>query len=190
MHKATRAEPPLNANEGPADPPPARQSKPPPDPRAATIKAPANRLARQSPNDNHARAAMPVSHPHSRCLHIQIAALQIDRTVPFVGAFQTVNDLAAAGQDISAGALPRLDRRLLVDAQDQRVCRWVQVEADDIGGPLFGPGAGLVANCGSVLTHHERRRRHWTPSRRSSRPTASSEAPNAAASKAPSHLAN
>src|SRR5258708_40151456 len=76
MSKATVAEPPSNANEGPADHPPARQSKPPPDPRAATIKAPTNRLARQSPNDNHARAAMPVSHPDRRCLPIQIAALQ------------------------------------------------------------------------------------------------------------------
>src|SRR5260370_40704777 len=75
MSKATVAEPPSNANEGPAEPP-ARQSKPPPDPRAATIKAPTNRLARQSPNDNHARAAMPVSHPDRRCLPIQIAALQ------------------------------------------------------------------------------------------------------------------
>jgi hypothetical protein len=46
---------------------------------------------------------------------------KVDRAVPFVGAFQTVNNLAAAGQDISAGAFQRLDRRLLVDAQDQRV---------------------------------------------------------------------
>src|SRR5260370_30724576 len=85
MSKATVAEPPSNANEGPAEPP-ARQSKPPPDPRAATIKAPTNRLARQSPNDNHARAAMPVSHPDRRCLPIQIAALQfidVPRSGPF-----------------------------------------------------------------------------------------------------------
>src|SRR5260370_13887615 len=75
MSKATVAEPPSNANEGAADSPPARQSNPPRDPRAATIKAPTNRLARQSPNDNHARAAMPVSHPDRRCLPIQIAAL-------------------------------------------------------------------------------------------------------------------
>src|SRR4029077_2661419 len=112
------------------------------------------------------------------------------RAVPFVGAFQAVNHLAAAGQDISAGALQRRDRRLLVDAQDQRVFRRLQVEADNIGGPLFGPGAGLVANCGSVLRHHERRRRNWTPSRRSRRQTASSEAPGAAAREAPSQLAN
>ena len=45
-----------------------------------------------------------------------------------------MNNLAAAVQDISAGALQRLDRWLLVDAQDQRVCRRVQVEADNIGG--------------------------------------------------------
>src|SRR5712691_6579446 len=76
MSRATVAEPPSNANEGPADHPPARQSKPPPDRRAATIKAPTNRLARQSLNDNHASAAMPVSHPDRRCLPIQIAALQ------------------------------------------------------------------------------------------------------------------
>src|ERR1700680_545825 len=88
MSKATVAEPPSNANEGPADHPPARQSKPPPDRRAATnqshrlivaprqIKAPTNRLARQSPSDNHTSAATPVSHPDRRCLPIQIAALQ------------------------------------------------------------------------------------------------------------------
>src|ERR1700730_18823713 len=50
--------------------------------------------------------------------------------------------------------------------------------------------AALAANCGSVLTHQERRRRNWTPSLRSRRQTASSEAPNAAAREAPSQLAN
>ena len=49
--------------------------------------------------------------------------------------------------------------------------------------------AALAANCGSVLMHQERRRRNWTPSLRSRRQTASSEAPNAAASEAPSQLA-
>src|SRR5260370_30508407 len=41
-----------------------------------------------------------------------------------------------------------------------------------------------------MLTHHERRRRNWTPSLRSKRQTASSEAPNAAAREAPSQLAS
>jgi hypothetical protein len=67
---------------------------------------------------------------------------QVDRAVPFVGALQAVNNLATAGQDISAGAFQRLDRRLLVDAQDQRVCRWVQVKADNIGGLIRLAGCG------------------------------------------------
>src|SRR5438270_2907217 len=41
-----------------------------------------------------------------------------------------------------------------------------------------------------MLTYHERRRRNWTPSLRSRRQTASSEAPSAAAREAPSQLAS
>src|SRR6266478_3505882 len=59
---------------------------------------------------------------------------QVDRAMPFVGAFEALNNLAAAGQHIPPGPLQRLDRRLLVDAQDQRMFRRVQVEPDDIGG--------------------------------------------------------
>src|ERR1700694_3248006 len=50
--------------------------------------------------------------------------------------------------------------------------------------------AALAANCWSVLTHHERRRRSCTPSLRNKRHIASSETPRAAATDAPSQLAD
>src|SRR4029077_18448211 len=50
--------------------------------------------------------------------------------------------------------------------------------------------AALAANCWSVLTHHERRRRSCTPSLRNKRDIAPSETPRAAATDAPSQLAD
>jgi len=62
---------------------------------------------------------------------------KVDRAVPFVRLlFKTVNNLAAAGQDISARRVSNAwIVGFLVDAQDQRVFfRRVQVETDNIGG--------------------------------------------------------
>src|SRR6202035_3161829 len=77
---------------------------------------------------------------------------EVDRAMPLVGALETLNDLTTAGLNIAGRPFQGLDRRLFVDAEHQRVLRWFQVQADNIG--------RLSANCGSVLTHHERRRRN------------------------------
>src|ERR1700730_18341840 len=49
--------------------------------------------------------------------------------------------------------------------------------------------AALAANCGSVPTHQERRRRNLTASLRSRRPNASSAPPNAPGAQTPPQLA-
>jgi len=107
---------------------------------------------------------------------------EVDRTVSLVGGFEALNDLTAAGSDIAGGPFQGLDRRLFVDAEHQRVRRRVEVQADN--------SAAFAANCGSVLTHHERCRRNWMPSLRNTRQTAASETPSAEANVPPSHPAN
>ena len=102
--------------------------------------------------------------------------------MPLVGALEPLNDLAAAGLNIAGRPFQGLDRRLFVDAEHQRVRRRVEVQADN--------SAAFAANCGSVLTHHERCRRNWMPSLRNTRQTAASETPSAPASVPPSHPAN
>src|SRR5262249_6014499 len=58
---------------------------------------------------------------------------EVDRAMPLVGAFQAPNDPAAARLNITGGPFQSLNRRLFVDAKDQRMFRRVQVQADNIG---------------------------------------------------------
>jgi hypothetical protein len=58
-----------------------------------------------------------------------------------VGALESLDHFSAAGLDITPLALQRLNRGLLVNAHDQCLFRWVQIEADDICG--FGRELGV-----------------------------------------------
>src|SRR3546814_19469598 len=59
---------------------------------------------------------------------------QVDRAVALVGALPALDDLAAAGLHVASRALQRLDRRLLVNAEQigrascrDRVCQYVYI---------------------------------------------------------------
>ena len=57
---------------------------------------------------------------------------EVYRTMPLIGAFETLDDLTAAGLNITGRPFQGLDRRLFVDAEHQRILRRVQVQADNI----------------------------------------------------------
>ncbi len=50
---------------------------------------------------------------------------QVNRAMAFVSAFESLDHLPATGLDVAAPALQRLDRGLLVDAQDEGLFRRV-----------------------------------------------------------------
>ena len=58
---------------------------------------------------------------------------QVDRAVALVRALHPLNDFAAAGLNVAACALERLDGRLLIDAEHQGILRWIQVQPDHVG---------------------------------------------------------
>src|SRR6202043_1009815 len=57
---------------------------------------------------------------------------EVYRTMPLIGALETLDDLTAAGLNITGRPFQGLDRRLFVDAEHQRILRRVQVQADNI----------------------------------------------------------
>jgi len=77
---------------------------------------------------------------------------EVDRAMPLVGALEPLNDLAAAGLNIAGRPFQGLDRRFSSTLSTTAFS----------GGFRYKPiiSAAFAANCGSVLTHHERRRRN------------------------------
>src|ERR1700730_3293285 len=57
---------------------------------------------------------------------------EVYRTMPLIGALETLDDLTAAGLNITGRPFQGLDRRLFVDAEHQRILRRGQVQADNI----------------------------------------------------------
>ena len=62
--------------------------------------------------------------------HLQ-RSKQVDRSLTLICAFHRLDDLAAAGLNVTARTLERLKGRLLINAEHQGILRWVQVKPDD-----------------------------------------------------------
>lgn len=69
----------------------------------------------------------------SECNHPE-GGEEVNGSMPLVGALQSSNDFATTGEYVARFSFQRLNRRLLVDAEDQGVLRRTQIHRDDVRG--------------------------------------------------------